>query len=68
MENAKYNYARALHPNVVKKQTECREYWKITNHIMNRNKAAVFTIVSDPDVIYSSTEEANLFASILVFN
>lgn len=40
------------------------KFWKITNQIMNRNEAAVFTITNGPEIISSSADKANNFASI----
>ena len=62
LRNAKDSYAQSVKSRVAEQRLGSREFWRITNKVMNRGKGSVPTIINGPEVISSSLDKAKLFA------
>ena len=45
-----------------------REFWRITNSVMNRDKSSIPKIVNGPEILSSSLNKAHLFAKMFSSN
>ena len=63
LRNATDTYAQSIQEKVGNQRVGSREFWRITNNVLNRGKATIPTIINGPEVISSSIDKANLFAS-----
>ena len=62
LRNAKDSYAESVKARVAEQRLGSREFWRITNRVMNRGKSSVPTIINGPEVISSARDKAKLFA------
>ena len=63
LRNATDTYAQSIQEKIGNQRVGSREFWRITNNVLNRGKATIPTIINGPEVISSSIDKANLFAS-----
>ena len=68
LRHAKDNYANVLKLRVESQNLGTREFWGITNSVMNRGKSSIPTIVNGPEILSSSLDKAHLFAKMFSSN
>ena len=65
---AKISYAESVQARIEKERLGSREFWRITNKVLNLGKSPIPTIINGRKVISSSSDKAKLFASIFSSN
>ena len=65
---AKNSYAESVQARIDQERLGSREFWRITNKVLNRGKSPISTIINGPEVISSSSDKAKLFARIFSSN
>ena len=68
LRQAKNNYANVLKLRIEAQNLGTREFWRITNSVMNRGKSSIPTIVNGPEILSSSLDKADLFAKMFSSN
>ena len=68
LRDAKTSYAESVQTRIEQERLGSREFWRITNKVLNRGKSPIPTIINGPEVISASSEKAKLFASIFSSN
>ena len=68
INQAKTNYANLIKLRIEAQNLGTREFWRITNSVMNRGKSSIPTIVNGPEIISSSLDKARLFAKMFSSN
>ena len=68
LRDAKSSYAKSIQDRIDQERLGSREFWRITNKILNRGKSPIPTIINGPEVISSSSDKAKLFGSIFASN
>ena len=63
LERAKAEYAEATQQSIASQQIGTRDFWRITNSILNRGKSTIPPLFNGPEVLTSSKDKANLFAN-----
>ena len=63
LECAKAEYAEATQQSIASQQIGTRDFWRITNSILNRGKSTIPPLFNGPEVLTSSKDKANLFAN-----
>ena len=63
LRNAQYSYAQSIQAKIGSEALGSREFWRITNKVLNRGKASIPTLVEESAQVISSSDKANLFAS-----
>ena len=63
LRDAKSNYAESVQARIKQQRLGSREFWRITNRVLNRGKPPIPTIINGPEVLSSSFDKASLFAS-----
>ena len=63
LRNAQYSYAKSIQARIGSESLGSREFWRITNKVLNRGKASIPTLVVDSSQVTSSKDKANIFAS-----
>ena len=63
LRNAQYSYAQSIQAKIGSEALGSREFWRITNKVLNKGKASIPTLVEQSTQVISSTDKANLFAS-----
>ena len=62
LEEAKSNYADATRRSIASQHIGSRDFWRISNSILNRGKSSIPPLFNGPEVLTSSKDKANLFA------
>ena len=62
LNNAKNQYANMIKLRIEAESLGSREFWRITNRVLNRGKSSIPTIVNGPEIVSSSSDKASLFA------
>ena len=68
LNQAKTNYADLIQSRIETESLGTREFWRITNKVMNRGKPSIPTIVNGPEILSSSSDKAILFAQMFSSN
>ena len=68
LNQAKTNYADLIQSRIKSESLGTREFWRITNKVMNRGKPSIPTIVNGPEILSSSSDKAVLFAQMFSSN
>ena len=68
LRDAKASYAESIQARIEQEKVGSREFWRITNKILNRGKSPIPSIINGPEIISSSLDKAKLFASIFSAN
>ena len=68
LSEAKDAYALSIQARIDQEQLGSREFWRITNKVLNRGKSPIPAIINDPEVLSSSSDKAELFAKIFSVN
>ena len=65
---AKDHYASLIQSRIDNENLGTREFWRITNRVMNRGKSSIPTIINGPEILSSSLDKARLFAKMFSSN
>lgn len=68
IERAKSSYAENILDSIASKSIGSRDFWRISNSVLNRGKSSIPPLFNGPEVLTSSYDKANLFASIFSSN
>ena len=68
LRDAKDNYANLIRLRIEAESLGTREFWRITNRVLNRGKPSIPTIVNGPKILSSSSDKASLFAKMFSSN
>ena len=63
LRNAQQSYAESIQARIGQETLGSKEFWRITNKVLGRGKAAIPTLIEGPTQVISSTDKANIFAS-----
>ena len=63
LRNAQQSYAESIQARIGQEALGSKEFWRITNKVLGRGKAAIPTLIEGPTQVISSTDKANIFAS-----
>ena len=63
LDEAKSNFAEATRHSIASQRIGSRDFWRISNSILNRGKSAIPPLFNGPEVLTSSKDKANLFAN-----
>jgi hypothetical protein len=62
LEGAKKNYADSVAGSILTQRLGTRDFWRIANSVLNRNKSSIPPLFHGPEVLASPKDKANLFA------
>ena len=62
LEEAKSKYAEATRCSIASQSIGSRDFWRISNSILNRGKSTIPPLFNGPEVLTTATDKANLFA------
>ena len=62
LKNAKNQYANMIKLRIEAESLGSREFWRITNRVLNRGKSSIPTIINGPEILSSASDKATLFA------
>ena len=62
MADAKSSYAEATRRSIATQRIGSRDFWRISNSILNRGKSTIPPLFNGPEVLTSSKDKADLFA------
>ena len=62
LEAAKLAYANKTKESITSQKHGSRDFWRIANSVLNKDKSAASPLFSGPEVLSSSSEKAKLFA------
>lgn len=65
-KDAKFTYVQSVQAKVERKRLGSRDFWKLSNQILNWSKASIPIILNGPEAISFSLDKVNLFAKIFV--
>ena len=69
LRNAKDSYAASIQSRIENERLGSREFWKITNKVLNRGKTSVVpTVINGPELLSSASDKAKLFATNIAAN
>ena len=69
LRNAKDSYAASIQSRIENERLGSREFWKITNKVLNRGKTSVGpTVINGPELLSSASDKAKLFATNIAAN
>ena len=68
LETAKLAYATKTKESITSKKLGSRDFWRIANSVINKGKAAIPPLFNGPEVLYSASDKAKLFAKIFSKN
>ena len=63
LEDAKSYFAETTRDSITSQHIGSRDFWRISNSILNRGKSAIPPLFNGPEVLTSSKDKANLFAN-----
>ena len=63
LSNAKSSYAESVQARIQQQKLGSREFWRITNKILNRGKPPIPALLNGPEILTSSSDKASIFAS-----
>ena len=62
LEAAKRAYANKTKESIISQKFGCRDFWRITNSVLNKGKSAILPIFNGPEVLSFACDKAKLFA------
>ena len=68
LEEAKQHYANSVAGSIATQRLGSRDFWRIANSVLNRNKPSIPPLFHGPEVLTSPLDKANLFADNFVRN
>ena len=68
IERAKSQYAENTQKSIATQRIGTRDFWRISNSILNRGKSSIPPLFNGPEVLTSSSDKANLFADLFSKN
>ena len=68
LNQTKTNYADLIQSRIESESLGTREFWRITNNVMDRGKPSIPTIVNDPEILSPSSDKAILFSQMFSSN
>ena len=68
LEDAKQQYANSVACSISTQRLGSRDFWRIANSVLNRNKSSIPPLFHGPEVLTSPLDKANLFADNFVSN
>ena len=68
LNNAKSSYADRTHIRISSQKLGSRDFWRIYNLIVNKNKSLIPPLINGPEVLTSAKDKAELFAQLFAIN
>ena len=62
LEAAKLAYANKTKESITSKKLGSRDFWRIANSVLNKDKSAILSLFNGPEVLSSASDKAKLFA------
>ena len=62
LEVAKLAYANKAKESITSQKRGCRDFWQITNSVLNKGKSAIPRLFNRPELLSSAFDKAKLFA------
>ena len=62
LEAAKLAYANKTKESITSQKLRSRDFWRITNSVLNKGKSAIPPLFNGPEVLSSASDKAKLFA------
>ena len=64
IESAKACYTEKTKESIVSQKVGSRDFWRITNSVLNRGKSVIPPLFNGPEVLTSASDKAKLFAEL----
>ena len=61
-EGAKLAYANKTKGSITSQKLGSRDFWQIANSVLNKGKSAIPPLFNGPEVLFSASDKAKLFA------
>ena len=62
LETAKLAYANKTKESITSQKLGTRDFWRVTNCVLNKGKSAIPPLFNEPEVLSSASDKAKLFA------
>ena len=62
LKNAKIAYANKTRESITSQKCSSLDFQQIANFVFNKGKSAMLPLFNDPEVLFSATDKAELFA------
>ena len=62
LEAAKLAYATKTKESITSQKLGSRDFWRIANSVLNKGKSAIPSLFNSPEVLFSASDKAKLFA------
>ena len=62
LESAKLAYAHKTKESIISQKLGSRDFWRIANNVLNKDKSAIPPLFNSPEVLSSASDRAKLFA------
>ena len=62
LEAAKLAYATKTNESITSQKLPSQDFWRIANSVLNKGKLAIPPLFNGPEVLFSASDKANLFA------
>ena len=61
LEATKLAYATKTKETITSQKLDTRDFWRVTNSVINKSKSAISPLFNDPNVLSSASDKVKLF-------